>query len=103
MLRKIIEADQLPEYTMTMTKTVEGAPAVLFELRGAAEAAELHARLEAERERHERYEADRSRAGEVDDLMDRLPRGRSPEDRRVGKEWVSKCESGESADKEKKK
>src|SRR3546814_2762954 len=57
MLRKIIEADQLPEYTMTMTKTVEGAPAVLFELRGAAEAAELHARLEAERERHERYEA----------------------------------------------
>src|SRR3546814_5152589 len=75
MLRKIIEADQLPEYTMTMTKTVEGAPAVLFELRGAAEAAELHARLEAERERHERYEADRRRAGEVDDLMDRLARG----------------------------
>src|SRR3546814_5417294 len=71
MLRKIIEADQLREYTMTMTKTVEGAPAVLFELRGAAEAAELHARLEAERERHERYEADRRRAGEVDDLMDR--------------------------------
>ena len=75
MLRKIIEADQLPEYTMTMTKTVEGAQAVLFELRGAAEAAELHARLEAERERHERYEADRRRAGEVDDLMDRLARG----------------------------
>ena len=45
------------------------------ELRGAAEAAELHARLEAERERHERYEADRRRAGEVDDLMDRLARG----------------------------
>src|SRR3546814_7971462 len=75
MLRKIIEADQLPEYTMTMTKTVEGAPAVLFELRGAAEAAELNARLEAERERHERYEADRRRAGEVDDLMDRPARG----------------------------
>src|SRR3546814_18251014 len=60
MLRKIIEADQLPEYTMTMTKTVEGAPAVLFELRGAAAAAELHARLEAERERPERYEADQN-------------------------------------------
>src|SRR3546814_17455570 len=91
MLRKIIEADQLPEYTMTMTKTVEGAPAVLFELRGAAEAAELHARLEAERERHERYEADRRRAGEVDDLMDRLARGGRSEERRVGKECVSTC------------
>src|SRR3546814_12895611 len=107
MLRKIIEADQLPEYTMTMTKTVEGAPAVLFELRGAAEAAELHARLEAERERHERYEADRRRAGEVDELMDRLARGGAralswfptplpqkhgqprSEERRVGKEGCS--------------
>src|SRR3546814_18064583 len=37
MLRKIIEDDQLPEYTMTMTKTVEGAPTVLFEPRIAAE------------------------------------------------------------------
>ncbi|MFC0206573.1 MULTISPECIES: replication initiator protein A [Sphingomonadales] len=75
MLRKVIEADQLPEYTMTMTKTAEGAPAVRFDMRGAAEAAELHARLEAERERHERLTADRRRAEEVDDLMDRLARG----------------------------
>src|SRR3546814_20039876 len=46
MVRKIIEADQLPEYTMTITKTTEGAPAALFELRGAAEAAAPHAKLE---------------------------------------------------------
>ncbi len=75
MLRKIIEADQLPEYTLTMTQTADGAPAVLFELRGAAEAAELHAKLEADRERRERADADRRRAQEVDDLMDRLARG----------------------------
>ena len=75
MLRKIIEADQLPEYTLAMTQTVDGAPAVLFQLRGAAEAAELHARLEADRERRERMDADRRRTQEVDDLMDRLARG----------------------------
>src|SRR3546814_5050789 len=56
MVRKIIEADQLPEYTMTITKTTEGAPAALFELRGAAEAAALHVKLEADRERRERAE-----------------------------------------------
>lgn len=74
MLRKIIEADQLPEYTLSLTKTVEGASAVLFELRGAAEAAKLHAELEADRERRERAEADYRRAQEVDNLMDRLAR-----------------------------
>ncbi|KKC24039.1 MAG: replication initiator protein A [Pseudomonadota bacterium] len=78
MVRKIIEADQLPEYTMTITKTTEGAPAALFELRGAAEAAALHAKLEADRERRERAEADRLRAQEVDKLMDRLARGGRP-------------------------
>lgn len=63
---------------MTITKTAEGAPAALFELRGAAEAAELHAKLEAERERRERAEPDRRRAQEVDNLMDRLARGGRP-------------------------
>src|SRR3546814_16813574 len=62
MLRKIIEADQLPEYNMTMTKTVEGAPAALLELRGAAEAGETHASIEDERERQERR-AERRRGG----------------------------------------
>src|SRR3546814_8500218 len=48
MVRKIIEADPLPEYTMTITKTTEGAPAALFELRGAAEAAAMHAKRSEE-------------------------------------------------------
>lgn len=76
MLRKIVEADNLPEYTLSMTQTVEGAPAVLFRPRGAEEAVELHARLEEERKRDERLDAERRRTKEVDDLMDRLALGR---------------------------
>ncbi|WP_277984594.1 replication initiator protein A [Sphingomonas faeni] len=76
MLRKIIEADQLPDYSLSMTQTVDGAPAVLFRLRGEAEAAELRAKLEADQARQERLDADRRRTGEVDNLMDRLARGR---------------------------
>src|SRR3546814_19540356 len=62
MLRKIIEADHLPEYTMTMTTTVEGAPAVLLVLRGSAAASELPACIQVETDRHDRYEAARRRA-----------------------------------------
>ena len=75
MLRKVVEADQLPGYTMEMAATADGSPAVLFRLRGEAEALALAARLEAEQERS-RVEADRRRAAEVDDLMDKLARGR---------------------------
>ena len=76
MLRKVVEADQLPDYTMEMATTADGSPAVLFRLRGEAEALALTARLEAEQERRHRFDADRRRATEVDDLMDRLAGGR---------------------------
>lgn len=76
MLRKVVEADQLPDYTMGMAATADGSPAVLFRLRGEAEALALATRLEAEQERRNRAEADRRRAAEVDDLMDKLARGR---------------------------
>lgn len=76
MLRKVVEADQLPDYTMEMAATADGSPAVLFRLRGEAEALALATRLEAEQERRNRAEADRRRAAEVDDLMDKLARGR---------------------------
>jgi len=76
MLRKVVEADQLPDYTMEMAATADGSPAVLFRLRGEAAALALAARLEAEQERRSRVEADRRRAAEVDDLMDKLARGR---------------------------
>ena len=76
MLRKVVEADQLPDYAIEMAKTADGSPAVLFRLRGEAEALALTARLEAEQERRHRFDADRRRATEVDDLMDRLAGGR---------------------------
>ena len=76
MLRKVVEADQLPDYTMEMAATADGSPAGLFRQRGEAEALALAARLEAEQERRSRVEADRRRAAEVDDLMDKLARGR---------------------------
>ncbi|MEG3093330.1 replication initiator protein A [Sphingomonas sp. PB1R3] len=72
MLRKVVEADQLPDYAMQMTATADGSPAVLFRLRGEAEALALTARLEAEQERRNRFDADRRRAAEVDHLMDKL-------------------------------
>ena len=72
MLRKVVEADQLPDYAMQMTATADGSPAVLFRLRGEAEALALTARLEAEQARRNRFDADRRRAAEVDNLMDKL-------------------------------
>ncbi len=75
MLRKIVEANQLPDYAMEWSQTADNSPAVLFRLRGEAEALELAAEMEAERERRARIEADRRHADEVDDLMDRLARG----------------------------
>ena len=76
MLRKVVEADQLPDYAMQMAATADGSPAVLFRLRGEAEALALTARLEAEQERRNRFDVDRRRAAEVDDLMDKLSRER---------------------------
>lgn len=76
MLRKAVEADQLPDYTMRMTATVDGSSAILFRLRGEAEALALTATLEAEQDRRNRLDADRRRMSEVDNLMDKLARGR---------------------------
>ena len=72
MLRKSVEADQLPDYAMEMVETTDGSPAVLFRLRGEAEALALSARLQAEQDRRTRFEVDRRRAAEVDDLMDKM-------------------------------
>lgn len=71
MLRRAVETNQLPDYTLTLTQTTDGAAAVLFQLRGEAEAAALHAELEADRERRERLAIDIRRTREVDGLMDR--------------------------------
>jgi plasmid replication initiation protein len=76
MTRRVIEADQLPDYTVEMTETADGSPAVRFRLRGEAEALALSARLQADQERRERFDADRRPTTQVDDLMDRIAGGR---------------------------
>lgn len=76
MLRKIVEADQLPDYSLSITQTVDGEPAVLFQLRGDAKAAELHAKLEADQMRQQRLVEEQRRTTEVDTLMDQLAFGR---------------------------
>ena len=76
MLRKIVEANQLPDYAVEMVATNDGSPAIQFRLRGEAEALALSEQLQAEQDRRDRMEADRRRTAEVDDLMDRLS-GRS--------------------------
>ena len=76
MLRKVVEANQLPDYALEMVKTTDGSPAVLFRLRGEAEALALSARLQAEQDRRSQFDADRRRANEVDDLMDKLASNR---------------------------
>ena len=72
MLRKIIEADQLPDYSLSMTRTVNGEPAVLFELRANREAADLHSRLRADQVRQDRLVDEQRRVAAVDNLMDQL-------------------------------
>jgi len=72
MLRKVMEADQLPDYALEMAKTTDGSPAVRFRLRGEAEALALSAKLQAEQDRRSQFDADRRRASEVDALMDKL-------------------------------
>ena len=76
MLRKIVEANQLPDYAVAMVATNDGSPAIQFRLRGEAEALALSEQLQAEQDRRDRLDADRQRTTEVDDLMDRLS-GRS--------------------------
>ena len=72
----VIEADQLPDYTMELTETADRSPAVLFKRRGEAEALALAERMRAEEERRARFDADRRRTEEVDARMDQLA-GRS--------------------------
>ena len=72
MLRKIVETNQLPDYTVEMVATNDGSPAIQFRLRGEAEASALSEQLQAEQNRRDRLEADRRRTEEVDNLMDRL-------------------------------
>ena len=72
MLRKIVEANDLPEYEVAFTRTVDGSPAVHFVRRAAAERAQIRADLERELAAEKRREAEDRRRVEVDDRMGRL-------------------------------
>lgn len=76
MLRRAVDANQLPDYSLELVATADGSPAVLFRLRGEAEALALSAQLQAEQDRQSRFEIDRRRVEQVDNLMDKLARGR---------------------------
>ena len=65
-------ADQRPDYAMETAATTDRSPAVLFRLRGEAEALALAEKMRAEDERRARVDADRRHAAEVDARMDRL-------------------------------
>jgi len=72
MLRKVVEADELPEYSLTFTTTGDRSPAIHFVRRTASERAQLRADFAAETSaRAQRVREDR-RALEVDAQMDRL-------------------------------
>ena len=57
---------------MALCETVDKSPAVLFRLRGEAEALEFAEKMRVEEERRARLVADRQRADQVDAHMDRL-------------------------------
>lgn len=77
MLKKIVEANALPDYDLAFVSTNDNASAVHFVRRGALERAELKAELEAESARRERIRLEDARAAQVDARMDRRPRGGS--------------------------
>lgn len=72
MLRRVVEADQLPDYAMEFAETTGRSPAVLFRLRGEAEALALAKKRHTEAERHAHLDDSRRHADEVDAHMDRL-------------------------------
>ena len=72
MLRKIVEANELPEYEVAFARTADGSPAVHFVRRTAAERAQIRAELEREVAAERAREAEDRRRVEVDTTMARL-------------------------------
>lgn len=77
MLRKVVEADDLPEYSLSFTTTGDKSQAIHFVRRSAAERALVRAEMAAESaSRAQRAREDR-RAAEVDGRMDAFERRRA--------------------------
>ncbi|PVM88606.1 replication initiator protein A [Caulobacter endophyticus] len=70
MMRKIVEANELPEYDLSYVTAGDGSPAVRFIRRSAVERVQIQAELEAEDATRRRREREDRRADEVDGLLD---------------------------------
>ncbi|MGI8841386.1 MAG: replication initiator protein A [Caulobacteraceae bacterium] len=79
MLRKIVEANDLPEYELAFVTAGDGSPAVHFLRRSAAERAQLRAEMAAEDAARGRRIREDARALEVDGFIDRFALRRVPE------------------------
>jgi len=69
LLKRIVEANALPEYDMTFVNTADNAPAVHFVRRGALERAQFKADLARESAAAERRRQEDQRANEVDAML----------------------------------
>ena len=78
LLRKIVEQDHLPEYTLAFTATKDGQAAIHFRQRDEAEHEAANAGREAAAERQARIDAEDRRAADVDARMAKLAIGRQP-------------------------
>jgi len=79
LMKKIVEANALPDYDLSFVTAADNAAAVHFVRKGAADRAQLKADLDAESARRDRMRAEDARALEVDRMMDRR-RNRDPGD-----------------------
>ena len=79
LLKKIVEANTLPEYALSFVTTADGAAAVRFVRQGAEERAQLRADLDSESARRDRLRREDARTLEVDQMMARRRAGDSGE------------------------
>lgn len=80
LLKKIIQADSLPDYQMTFVNAANGAPAVHFVRRDSAERSRMRAELAELKRRDEQRARDDARTAEVDAVFDRRRVRRAAED-----------------------
>lgn len=78
MLRKIVEANDLPEYDMAYTTAGDGSQAVRFIRRSVVERVQIQAELDAEDAARRRREREDRRADDVDGRLDPFAKRRVP-------------------------
>jgi plasmid replication initiation protein len=74
LMKKMVEANALPDYQLSFVTTADNASAIHFIRNGAAERAQLKAAFDAESARRAQIAREDARAAEVDGLIDRRRR-----------------------------